>query len=174
MQEVFSVLDDVIFRLKLERFEGESPLSLVAQKLNTHPKQVLRGIVGGIALVALLVTLFFAHHTLFLALSVAYPAFQTVRAAAHDDLFSKDGKLWLSYWTVFGIFTVVEFFFGFILHHLPFFNLAKTFFIIWLYNRKTRGAETINNSFLQHYARRFGNTEQSAPTQVRAETPKTE
>lgn len=170
MQDATRMLDEVIFHLKLERFEALPPLQMVAEKLKTPPKNVLRGGIGAVGLLATLILLLLAHDLVYLAISVIYPAFSTARATLNDNLLSKEGKLWLSYWGCFGILTVINFFFGFILHHIPFFGLIQCVFTIWLYNGKSRGAEFLNNSFLQPFMKKYGLNLKRPVTQEQQET----
>lgn len=54
----------------------------------------------------------------------------------HDD------KQWLTYWLIFGLFTVSEsILLRAILYYFPFYFVTKTVFIIWLMLPQTRGAE---------------------------------
>jgi len=149
LQKAIGVLDDVIFRLKLERFEGEAPVKMVAEKLSTHPKQVLRGAVGIVGGLSILLFLIFAQNLIFTALSVIYPAYATARTLQNADNFSRNGRLWLSYWTFYGLLAALNLVFGFVLHRIPFFNFIQCVFTVWLYHSTTKGAEFLNNSYLQ-------------------------
>jgi len=155
LKSVLGFLDEVIFKFKLERFEGEAPVKMVADQLKTHPKQVLRGAVGLIGLFAIALVLMLAQDSVYPLVSVIYPAFATAKALNNDDRFSRDAKLWLSYWTCYGILTVITGLFGFILRHIPFFTVIHIGLTIWLYHPKTRGAEVVNNSFLSGLIRKY-------------------
>ena len=155
MKDATKIIDDILFNLKLERFEGEKPLQALSQKLNAHPKQILRIGVAAILVIVSLTLLFFADHLVFTALSVVYPAFATARVLSHDNLYSKDGKHWASYWVCFGVLGIAEMLLGFILHHILFFNLMRCIFVIWLSNKKTRGAEYLYHNFLHPQIKKF-------------------
>jgi len=89
-------------------------------------------------------------------LGVLYPAWATAKAVHNDELGSKEGKLWLSYWVIYGTLATINWFFGFILHRLPFYYLFQCLLTIWLYNRKTRGAEFINETLISPFLKRYG------------------
>lgn len=175
MQDAIRFLDDIIFNLKLERFEGEKPLQLIAEKLKTHPKQVLRGAVGGVLSIGLLVLLFLASDLVYLALSVVYPAYSTARALSSQDFYSKEGKLWLSYWIIYALLAIVTGLFGFVLNIIPLFGTIQSIFILWLYNRKTRGAEFLVSGFIQPLVRQYASLVDShLNSAAAAVAPKTE
>merc|ERR1712225_61780 len=54
-----------------------------------------------------------------------------------------DDTQWLTYWTVFGAFQIVEYFSDMILYWFPFYYSFKCAFIVWLMLPSTRGAEVI-------------------------------
>jgi receptor expression-enhancing protein 5/6 len=127
-----------------------------AKKFNVHPKQILRGGVGFIGILVLASLLFFAKNLIFLFLSVVYPAFRTAKILNNDDMFSKDGRLWLSYWTCYGFISILNIFFGFLVRHIPLFNFFECVFTLWLYNNKTRGAEFINHNIFMPFIKQYG------------------
>ena len=157
LKVVFGFLDDIIFRLKLERFEGEAPVKMAAEKLKTEPKMILRGGVGLVLVFAALLAFVFISDSIYPIVSVIYPAFATAKALNNDDRFSRDAKLWLSYWTCYGILTFLteNWFTGYVLRLIPLFALIQIAFTIWLYHPKTRGAETINNVALAPVIRKY-------------------
>ena len=155
MKDAIKIVDDVLFNLKLERFEGEKPLQMVAQKLNAHPKQILRIGVAAIGIIGILSLFLWCDHMIFTIISVIYPAFASARALGHDNLYSSEGKHWLAYWVCFGVLGVVDLLLGFILHHIPFFNLLRCILIVWLINKKTKGAEYVYHNFLHPQISKF-------------------
>ena len=63
---------------------------------------------------------------------------RAIESPAEDD-----DKLWLSFWTVFGIFQTVELFFGFILSFIPYYYWLRLAFFIFLMAPQTQGAATV-------------------------------
>ncbi|KAJ1509868.1 hypothetical protein HMI55_007226, partial [Coelomomyces lativittatus] len=58
----------------------------------------------------------------------AYASFKSLETPSTDD-----DKQWLTYWIVFAFFNLIEFFSDHLLYWVPFYFLAKTIFLIWLY-----------------------------------------
>ena len=59
-----------------------------------------------------------------------YPAYASYKAL--ESKTPESAAQWLTYWCVFSIFTVVEFFLDYFLVELPLYYLAKLLFVIWL------------------------------------------
>ena len=75
-------------------------------------------------------------------IGVLYPAIKSIEALETKDTLGDD-KQWLTYWTIYGIFILLDEFAGFILHYIPFYHFAKVCFLIWLFNPATLGAALI-------------------------------
>uniref|UniRef100_A0AC34R7K1 Receptor expression-enhancing protein n=1 Tax=Panagrolaimus sp. JU765 TaxID=591449 RepID=A0AC34R7K1_9BILA len=67
-----------------------------------------------------------------------YPAYASVKAVRTKS--KKDDTQWLIYWTVFGSFSVIDFFAERIMYIFPFYWLAKSLFFLYLAAPVTRGA----------------------------------
>ena len=67
-----------------------------------------------------------------------------------------DDKQWLMYWFIYGVFILIESLLGFIICHIPFYFLIKIFFIIWLQNPLTRGAEKVYELYFSSFLDRHG------------------
>lgn len=85
-----------------------------------------------------------------LTISVVYPAFKSVQALETKDT-DDDDKIWLTYWCVFGGFTLLDEFFGFLLNFIPFYAYIKVGFFLWLMLPQTTGANTIYKSVLKPF-----------------------
>ena len=60
-----------------------------------------------------------------------FPAYCSIKAIETPK--KEDDKQWLTYWMVFGLFTVIEYFSGFIMDYLfSYYFVFKFFFILWL------------------------------------------
>ena len=57
--------------------------------------------------------------------------------------------MWLSYWCVFGVFQTVEMYIGFFLSYIPFYNLIRFTFFLFLMMPQTQGAKIIYSSVLK-------------------------
>merc|ERR1712166_390595 len=71
----------------------------------------------------------------------ALPAYFSLKALETPS--QGDDTQWLTYWTVFGAFQIVEYFSDMILYWFPFYYSFKCAFIVWLMLPSTRGAEVI-------------------------------
>jgi receptor expression-enhancing protein 5/6 len=68
-------------------------------------------------------------------------------ALESDD--DEDDKQWLTYWVVFGLFSIVDQFAGFILHWIPFYYFLKMGFLIWCFHPATQGATIVYNHYIR-------------------------
>ena len=83
------------------------------------------------AVAALLVLIFLGGTILTVMITVLYPSFKSIKALETKDN-SEDDKAWLTYWTVFGMSTLIDEFCGFILEMIPFYFYIKLGFFVWL------------------------------------------
>ena len=144
MQQVEQMLDEVIFNLKLNQFESNQHVTTLSKRFNVNAHQVLRIGVGAIGVLSIFFIWLFAHKSLYFFFNVILPAFLTVTTVVNEDAFSRNGKLYLSYWVCAAFIGIVDYYFGFLFRIIPFAKLARCVFCIWLYSAKTRGAELIN------------------------------
>lgn len=79
-------------------------------------------------------------------IGVAYPVFMSFYALESDG--GDDDKQWLTYWVVFGIFTIADQFAGFILSFIPFYYVLKVAVLIWLFHPSTLGAITVYETYI--------------------------
>ena len=76
----------------------------------------------------------------------AYASFKAINSKSADD-----DKQWLTYWTVFAAFNILETFVDLIIYWFPFFYLFKSIFFLWLYLPQTQGATLVFNSVINPY-----------------------
>ncbi|CAD6588391.1 MAG: ER membrane protein DP1/Yop1 [Cyphobasidiales sp. Tagirdzhanova-0007] len=69
------------------------------------------------------------------------PAYFSIKALESPS--RGDDTQWLTYWTVFGGFQLIEYFSDMILYWFPFYYTFKCAFIVWLMLPSTRGAEVV-------------------------------
>ena len=80
-------------------------------------------------------------------IGVAYPVFMSFYALESDG--DDDDKQWLTYWVVFGAFSIADQFAGFILRFIPFYYVLKVATLIWLFHPATQGATFVYNNYIQ-------------------------
>lgn len=59
-----------------------------------------------------------------------YPAYCSMKALESPT--KEDDTKWLTYWVVFAVFTIIEFFADYIVYWLPIYWLIKCLFYVWL------------------------------------------
>merc|ERR1712137_66285 len=72
-------------------------------------------------------------------LGFVFPAYASIKAI--ESVSKDDDTQWLTYWVVFGLFTVLEFFSPTILWAFSWYYVVKFFFILWLISPIHSGAE---------------------------------
>jgi receptor expression-enhancing protein 5/6 len=89
-------------------------------------------IVAAAGLVLSIISLFvFGATILTLAITVLYPAAKSIQALETEH--TEDDKEWLTYWIIFGIFTLLDDFAGFILNMIPYFFWLRLAFFVYLF-----------------------------------------
>ncbi|GMT19965.1 hypothetical protein PFISCL1PPCAC_11262, partial [Pristionchus fissidentatus] len=75
-----------------------------------------------------------------------YPAYISVKAIRTPE--KDDDTKWLTYWTVFGVFSVFDTFAEAILRFFPFYYLVKAAFLVYLYLPQTNGSEYLYTMYV--------------------------
>uniref|UniRef100_A0A7E4VPJ4 Receptor expression-enhancing protein n=1 Tax=Panagrellus redivivus TaxID=6233 RepID=A0A7E4VPJ4_PANRE len=78
-----------------------------------------------------------------------YPAYISIKAI--ESATKEDDTQWLTYWVVFALFNVIEFFSDVITRYFPIYWLAKWAFLLYLHLPITRGAETLYARFIRPF-----------------------
>merc|ERR1712000_160003 len=71
-------------------------------------------------------------------LGFVFPAYISIKAIESKD--KEDDTQWLTYWVVFGLFTVIEFFTPTLLWVFSWYFVVKFFFVLWLLSPVHNGA----------------------------------
>ncbi|KAF1760190.1 hypothetical protein GCK72_008436 [Caenorhabditis remanei] len=79
-------------------------------------------------------------------IGVAYPAYVSVKAIR--TVGTDDDTVWLIYWTVFGAFSIIDFFAMGIMSYFPFYWVAKAAFLLYLYLPQTHGSWMIYHQII--------------------------
>mmetsp|Transcript_8181 Transcript_8181/g.7599 ORF Transcript_8181/g.7599 Transcript_8181/m.7599 type:complete len:134 (-) Transcript_8181:203-604(-) len=103
---------------------------------------------GGIVVSSLLILIFMGGVILTVIFTVVYPGYKSIKALETKDS-DDDDKIWLTYWCVFGVFSLVDEFGGVLLSLIPFYYYIKLALFIWMMNPTTQGSNVIYKSVLR-------------------------
>lgn len=116
---------------KLEKSIEAFPLidqNLTELQKKTNVKKVY--IAAGVISVAVLWLMFgYGAQLLCNTIGFIYPAYYSIKAIESGD--KLDDTKWLTYWVVFAVFSVFEFFSDMLVGWVPFYWLMKCLFLIW-------------------------------------------
>ncbi|KAK6730502.1 hypothetical protein RB195_007141 [Necator americanus] len=137
------VLDDVDKQL-----HGEGPvnnvLASIEQKTGVRRLHIVLGVAAMQALY-----LVFGHFAQLVCnfMGFIYPAYVSVKAIESST--KEDDTQWLTYWVVFAVLSVVEFFSQQIVAVFPVYWLFKSLFLLWLYLPSTLGASKVYHKMIK-------------------------
>jgi len=77
----------------------------------------------------------------------AFPAYFSLRAL--DKNITNEYSQWISYWCIFGLINMIEFFSPLLSYLIPFYFLIKTTVLLWLFLPNYHGAEYTYRAFLR-------------------------
>eukprot|EP00195_Chlamydomonas_chlamydogama_P009571 CAMPEP_0202896114 /NCGR_PEP_ID=MMETSP1392-20130828/5176_1 /ASSEMBLY_ACC=CAM_ASM_000868 /TAXON_ID=225041 /ORGANISM="Chlamydomonas chlamydogama, Strain SAG 11-48b" /LENGTH=200 /DNA_ID=CAMNT_0049581353 /DNA_START=80 /DNA_END=682 /DNA_ORIENTATION=- len=90
---------------------------------------------------------------------IIYPVYCSFRALENNDPKAKanrdDDEQWLTYWAMYGLFTLVEHTTDNILKHIPYYYHLKFGFLVWLMAPNTKGAHVLYQKAVRPVLRRF-------------------
>ena len=84
---------------------------------------------------------------------VILPAYWSIKAIESQEY--DDDKQWLTYWAIYGLFTLLDHFANFILRIFPFYFIFKIIFLIWCFMPNTMGALFIYKKFVAPYFKKY-------------------
>ncbi|VEN58360.1 unnamed protein product, partial [Callosobruchus maculatus] len=85
---------------------------------------------GSVGFVAFWLIWGFAAQLVCNCVGFLYPAYTSIKAI--ESRSQEDDTKWLTYWVVFAVFTIVEFFADIIVGWFPLYWLVKFVFLLWL------------------------------------------
>ncbi|XP_064197059.1 receptor expression-enhancing protein 6-like isoform X1 [Anguilla rostrata] len=101
-------------------------LGKIEEKTGVQKKLILFG-----ALAVIGVYLMFGYGASLLCnlIGFVYPAYVSIKAIESST--KEDDTIWLTYWVVYGVFNLAEFFSDIFLFWFPFYYIAKCVFLLW-------------------------------------------
>lgn len=125
-------------------------VSQAAQKTGVRPSLIVAG-VGGFFVLFIIAG--FGARFLTNLVGFVYPIYASFKALKTPDV--KDDALWLTYWVVFGFFSLIESATDVLFFWIPFYNFVKMAFLIYLYAPQTQGANHIFNQFINPFLKKY-------------------
>jgi len=148
--------------LRALRLYGETTLFdvcvAVEKYARANPELVKKGL---IALTALYLVVGYGAAFLCNFIGFIYPAYASIKAIESKE--KDDDTKWLTYWVTYAFFSLLEFFSDIFLFWIPFYNLSKCVFLLWLmYPSERNGSLLLYYKFIQPFILRHETTIDSA------------
>ena len=117
----------------------QTHMNIIEKKTEINPKVIVGGLI--LALILTMTKWFNSYVTCLVG--VLCPTYMSLKAieSPEDD----DDKQYLTYWVVYGLFSVIDVFTSFLVKRIPFYYTIKLGFLIWLFMPNFRGAVYIYN-----------------------------
>nr|XP_009665805.1 PREDICTED: receptor expression-enhancing protein 6 [Struthio camelus australis] len=112
-------------RLQLEA-EGEQMSAACSSRQDLH---VSPPGPGSVAFLGLYLAFGYGAALLCNLIGFVYPAYVSIKAIESSN--KEDDTTWLTYWVVYGVFSIAEFFSDTFLYWFPFYYAGKCLFLVW-------------------------------------------
>lgn len=141
-----SVNDQVMFYVsQFDKELSKYPWAIELEKKTKVPKTYLAGGAGG--LLAVLIFFNVWGNLITNLIGFLYPAYASFKAIESPN--KEDDVQWLTYWVVFALLNVLEFFTEILLFWVPFYYSFKTVMILYLLLPQFHGAAVLYSKFVR-------------------------
>ena len=127
----------------------DKEINLISQKTGVNGKIISSILI--ICSIFCLINIFSKYITCIVG--VVLPAYWSIKAIESPQY--DDDKQWLTYWAIYGLFTLLDQFANIILRIFPFYFIFKIIFLIWCFMPNTMGALFIYNKFVGPYFKKY-------------------
>jgi len=141
LQQFDSSLENIL----REKNKVTDLLELVEKKTNVKRTYIVKGLIGVFSIYMIV-----GHFAALVcnAVGFIYPAYASIHAIESHN--TTDDTKWLTYWVVFAMFSVLEFFSDIIFSWFPIYWLAKIVFLVWCFMPlQNNGSILIYNKFIR-------------------------
>ena len=128
---------------------GQKEIDLISEKTGVDGKIISSVLL--ISSVFCFINLFSKYITCLVGITL--PAYWSIKAIESQEF--DDDKQWLTYWAIYGLFTLLDQFANIILRIFPFYFIFKILFLIWCFMPNTMGALFIYNKFVAPYFKKY-------------------
>nr|CAH7745008.1 unnamed protein product [Callosobruchus chinensis] len=148
MSEKFSHVKETLERALTDKTKPWTPL-LGQLEQNTGVNR-LYIFLGSVGFIAFWLIWGFAAQLVCNCVGFLYPAYTSIKAI--ESRSPEDDTKWLTYWVVFAVFTIVEFFADIIVGWFPLYWLVKFIFLLWLMiPGSSNGSVILYNKIIRPY-----------------------
>ena len=124
-------------------------MNIIEKRTEVNPKVLIGGLIVALILTT---TKWFSSYVTCLV-GVLCPTYLSLKAIEGPD--DDDDKQYLTYWIVYGLFSVFDLFTAFLIKVIPFYYTIKLAFLIWLFMPNFKGAVYIYNILVGPLFRKY-------------------
>ncbi|KAL9933367.1 hypothetical protein V8E36_007543 [Tilletia maclaganii] len=144
VQQIQAKLNQIL--ADVDRELNNVPIAVKFERQTGLPKAPV--VVGTFGLVAFLIFFNILAVLLTTAIGFLLPAYWSMQALEAGSANFEHQKQWLTYWVVFGVFTILEYFSDIVLSWFPFYYSVKLLVLLYLQLPQTQGAKLVYDRFL--------------------------
>ena len=127
----------------------ENHINIIEKRAQVNPKVLI----GGLAVALILTTTKWFSSYVTCLVGVLCPTYLSLKAL--DSPEEDDDKHFLTYWVVYGLFSVFDVFTSFLINKIPFYYTFKLAFLIWMFMPNFKGSIYVYNIVIGPLFRKY-------------------